>query len=280
MITSSMEIITPEKAKLYLEKNTNNYRILSKNKVRDYANDIRNGLWVENGEGIVFGANGELKDGQHRLNAIVEADKPIMTLVVRGVNDDVNIFDSGMGRSAVQVAKANGYPVTTNVTGAVKLLLMGFSKQTCSRGVLTKYLEDHYEDLREAGLIAMRGANSSVKIGKKTSCCLATYCVRRLGLMPDEMLEDFFWVFNNQSVQPNQMRDPSAPLIAARQFINKLYGGSTSIQKKQVSVILQAMDDFKKNKNRRKEYKLETDVTTGKKLNQLRALDGIPECEF
>ena len=57
-IHAEMEIITPQIASEYLAKNTNNYRVLSKSKVDVYAEDMRNGNWQENGEGIAFGEDG------------------------------------------------------------------------------------------------------------------------------------------------------------------------------------------------------------------------------
>ena len=76
MITTKVEKITPELAREYLKKNTDNYRKLARGTVRNYAEDIKNGRWELNGETIVFAESGVLQDGQHRLAAIIQANKP------------------------------------------------------------------------------------------------------------------------------------------------------------------------------------------------------------
>ena len=77
MVQTSVETITPEKAVEYLRHNTNNYRKLSLATVSKYVAEIKAGRWQLNGETIVFGEDGILKDGQHRLAAIAKAGKPI-----------------------------------------------------------------------------------------------------------------------------------------------------------------------------------------------------------
>lgn len=272
-ITSVMEHITPEIAKKYLENNTNNYRFMSKIKVKNYSEDMKRGLWETNGEPIVFGADGTLKDGQHRLQAIVESGVSCWILVVRGVENDVQIYDMGMGRTISQIAKANGYFAGTDMVGAARTFVGGFHG-TASKGVIQKYIEEHQKELHESSLISKRGANHP--IGKKASCCLAVYVCRRLQLVNDEIMDDFFYVFNSGSIKQNQYRDPSPALIASRTFITKLNGGNASVSMKQFVTIMQALEDFKKNKNRKCEYK--TDATIPMlMLNHLRKIDGFEE---
>ena len=272
-ITAVMEMITPQIAQEYLTHNTSNYRFLSTAKVSSYAEDMKHGLWKENGESIVFGADGTLRNGQHRLNAIVKSGVTIPILVVRGVQDDVSTFDVGMGRTISQICRANGYAVGTDMVGAARMLVGGFHN-SAPKGLVQQYIEDHYQDLHESALIARRGHTHP--IGKKASCCLAVYVSRRLELVNDSILEDFFSVFNSGTITPNQARDPSPALIASRAFITKLNGGNASATIKQFVTLMQAFDDFRKNKNRKNEYK--TDVTAPiVQLDHLRKLDGFNE---
>lgn len=46
---------------------------------------MKTGRWVLNGETICFDSNGVLRDGHHRLLAIIESGVTIEVLVVRGV---------------------------------------------------------------------------------------------------------------------------------------------------------------------------------------------------
>lgn len=271
-ITAVMETITPQLAEEYLKYNTKNYRVISRAKVRSYAEDMKNNLWEENGEAIVFGSDGILKDGQHRLLAIAKSGATIPMLVVRGVDSNIQTYDVGMGRTISQIVRANGIIAGTDMVGAARVIVSGNFHSAAPRGVVQKYIEENHEVLHESSLISRKGA--SHPIGKKASVCLAVYLCRRLGLVNDEILDDFFYVFNNGSIKPNQLRDPSPALIASRAFITKLNGGNASTAIKQFVTVIQALDDFKKNKNRKNEYK--TDVTSPMiLLEHLRQIDGF-----
>ena len=71
-----VETITPKLAEKWMEANKNN-RPLRRSLVGRYAGAIRRGQWELNGESIKFDEDGVLFDGQHRLAAVVEANKPI-----------------------------------------------------------------------------------------------------------------------------------------------------------------------------------------------------------
>lgn len=76
--------VTPQLAAEFLEKNANN-RSLSNAVVEHYAMQMRSGKWIANGETIKFGSNGELVDGQHRLQAIIQSGVTVTMVVVTGV---------------------------------------------------------------------------------------------------------------------------------------------------------------------------------------------------
>ena len=98
-ITAKVETITPEIAKTMLGENVNNRRI-SRDNVNLFAREIRNGEWRFNGEAIKFSKDGRLLDGQHRLLAVIAADKPLTTLVIRGLEDETQqTMDSGKTRT-------------------------------------------------------------------------------------------------------------------------------------------------------------------------------------
>lgn len=80
------EVITPDVARAYLESNTRN-RPVSVARVSEYAAAMRSGKWVLNGDSLRFDASGRLIDGQHRLQACVQAGVPFCTYVVRGIDD-------------------------------------------------------------------------------------------------------------------------------------------------------------------------------------------------
>lgn len=76
--------ITPEIARELLANPADKNRPLKKSVVRKYARRIRAGLWRLTGEPILLNEKGALLDGQHRLSACIEADKPFDTVVLYG----------------------------------------------------------------------------------------------------------------------------------------------------------------------------------------------------
>lgn len=103
MITTTQETITPEIATEWLKKNKKN-RPMQASRTEGLANDMKSGNWILNGEAVKFGEDGNLKDGQHRLQACVLAEAPFQTLVVRGLSSDAQqTMDQGKQRTLVDV---------------------------------------------------------------------------------------------------------------------------------------------------------------------------------
>lgn len=83
-VSVNIESITPTRAAHFLGFNTDNRRVRPQ-RVKHYAEQIRNGTWHVTGDTIKFDKNGRLIDGQHRLLAIVEADTTVEAAIVRGL---------------------------------------------------------------------------------------------------------------------------------------------------------------------------------------------------
>lgn len=98
-MTTTEVLITPEIAKEWLDKQGLN-RPKKQAWVDQYARAMKAGEWKLTHQGIAFAKNGELKDGQHRLFAIIKADVPVKMMVTYGVdNDCMEFIDSGNIRS-------------------------------------------------------------------------------------------------------------------------------------------------------------------------------------
>lgn len=76
--------ITPEIATSLLEKNKIN-RPLSDAHVKRIAAQISGGKWKYNGDTIKLSDTEDVLDGQHRLWAVIESQRPIETLVAYGI---------------------------------------------------------------------------------------------------------------------------------------------------------------------------------------------------
>lgn len=145
MATSIVETITPQKAQEYLAKSGGN-RNISKPVVRSYANSMKEGKWLLNGEPIVFDVDGVLLNGHHRLNAVIEANVPIQTFVTRGVeHESFSTFDCGRNRTLGQLIGMAGTKHYNVVASGVQVM----------------FRLKHGLDLSDSGLNAKYAVNNS-----------------------------------------------------------------------------------------------------------------------
>lgn len=96
MVTTT-ESITPAQARRWLEKNKVN-RGLNLDRVNEYAHDMTLGKWELTEESIALDKEENLVQGQHRLNAILVANKPIKMRVTRNAPPIWAIRDRGYNR--------------------------------------------------------------------------------------------------------------------------------------------------------------------------------------
>lgn len=101
---SKFTTVTPKDAVLWLDTKNAHNRPISESTVERYTQEIKAGRWKYNGSSIVFSKEGFLLDGQHRLKAVVAANKSIETLIVWGVEDAAfDTIDDGNKRSLADV---------------------------------------------------------------------------------------------------------------------------------------------------------------------------------
>lgn len=118
-----VEMITPEIARAYLERNTHNRRLAHK-QVDLLARDMKSGAWRLTGDMIRFDRNNNLIDGQHRLEACVKADVPFQSLVGYGFDPkDQDVIDSGRVRSAADMLTLNNIQASAHVAAVCRLIL-------------------------------------------------------------------------------------------------------------------------------------------------------------
>lgn len=107
-LTAAVETVTPEMASRLLGTMEHNRR-MRRRTVERYAREMMSGKWHLNGEPIIIGHNGRLKDGQHRLNAVVMAKVSVPMLVVKGVAEEAMAsIDTGASRSYGDVVTLRG----------------------------------------------------------------------------------------------------------------------------------------------------------------------------
>lgn len=269
-MTITQETITPKMAQEYLKCNVANYRSISRQRVMSYSNDMLNGSWQSNGEAIKFDEQGNLLDGQHRLHAIVKAGVPVNMIVIRGLGQETNIFDIGMGRSLGQIAQASGF---TNgrihvIAAMANAICSNFNNNTLyGRGQVLKYMQDHADDLTLALNVTVHGASSP--ICKKASIAVASYVCIRNG-MPANGIGDFFRIANTGIPQGHW--EPSSALIY-RNMVQTQKGHNQEERRILYSGAVSALNDFMAGKPRVLKYKF--DLKSMELLHKVRLEDGL-----
>lgn len=252
------ESITPEKAKHYLEKNTNNYRGVNRGRVHSYANDMKKGLWQSNGEAIKFAENGTLLDGQHRLMAIVESGVTLEYPVVYGVENNVDLFDIGGARSSAQIARKmgirDGARSNACVAAAGAITVGGFSSQGLSKGITLEYLKDNEMLFEKAFRIVTNG--NKVPIGRRASCVAAVFYMLKHG-KSDGKLYSFFASVN--SGFPAEGIESSSAIVMRNWLLKQkegVYRDSLESRRYLYSLTISAFADFEAGNRRQTVYRL------------------------
>lgn len=152
----TIEVITPDVARRMLKSNVHNRKM----KRAGYVQDMLDGAWELNGSSIVFSDTGALLDGQNRLMACIRANKPFVTVVVRGIVATAQeSMDIGAARTLSDMLTLRGYPNAITLASVTPALArvdrhgnieVGFYKMasdTFTRRQLLRYVEENYESM-------------------------------------------------------------------------------------------------------------------------------------
>lgn len=163
--------ITPTKAKSLLRMNTNN-RNLREGRIDQYAHDMRSNHWYANGMPIVISNEGELKDGQHRLQACIKAGVTLKSCIILYLPEEqANCYDVGANRSARDLAMYMGLDDSPfwncpQIYGAVNMAMRGerlVSWQSISKPAVIQVMQEH----RDACAFVYRWIYGSSQAQKK-----------------------------------------------------------------------------------------------------------------
>lgn len=126
-VFSEVVSLTPGLASVMLARNPDN-RQIRHTKAAQYAQDMRNGRWTFNGEPIIVSDDGFLNDGQHRCQAIIDANICIEMIVVFGVPRASRItIDQGAARGAGDYLKMEGVQ-NWNVAATIARLVLAYEQ--------------------------------------------------------------------------------------------------------------------------------------------------------
>lgn len=126
--------ITPAEARDWLDTKNSRNRPVSQTTVDRYVQEIKAGNWKLNGQPIIFGKSGQLLNGQHRLKAIVQANKSIETAVLFAVDDETfDTIDDGNNRSLADVFAINGETNSALLAPGVRFI-WNYTQGTVGKG--------------------------------------------------------------------------------------------------------------------------------------------------
>ncbi len=115
--------VTPEYASELLANNPMN-RKLTDMHVRFLAKQIKEGKYMQTGDTIKISKTQRLLDGQHRLNAVVLANTPVIMNIAFGLDDDIfNVLDTGKVRSSSDILSVKGFTNSNELSSVARTLI-------------------------------------------------------------------------------------------------------------------------------------------------------------
>lgn len=115
--------IGPEEASKILDaqRTETNYRNLKSPAVKLYEHDMKKGRWMFNGDPIRFDRDGNLIDGQHRLEAVRKSGIPQTFVVIEGLDPEcAQTIDIGYKRSVEDYLRRMSVMYMTGCAAIVK----------------------------------------------------------------------------------------------------------------------------------------------------------------
>ena len=125
-VTVPNALITKPIASLLLQFNApgRTNRRVNDRFLRQTINAINRGLWKNTGEPVIMSSKRILNDGQHRLLAVVAADRPVVMDLRFGVEREAfETTNSGRSRSSIDVLRMMDTPYFGRVSAAARMVL-------------------------------------------------------------------------------------------------------------------------------------------------------------
>lgn len=209
--------MTPERAKKILADNGRN-RVLRTPQVEFHLNNINQGLWELTHQGVAIDTNGELLDGQHRLQAIAMSGKTVPIMLTEGLKPELmNVIDTGARRSPGDVFSISGITHPA-VAAATVRTVMNFRQDRWSNEVVPhSTLLDAYKQDSQGYALAIELAKPCHKdVGMAPSLlCAVTYMTQR-SAAPEPRINEWLRMF----LEGVELRKDDVAYVLRRQFRN------------------------------------------------------------
>lgn len=235
-------VISPTYAKQLLSRNPMNRRS-SPDRVQLLVNVLKAGQWKLNGETIIVAADGTLLDGQHRLQACVQAGVPFSTFIVFGVEKDTfDTIDSGKSRTGADNLHIKGYKNAILLAGALRLRalhesgnfsgttagLPGLTGAACTSQGLVEIAE-RSQDLIDA---ARDVVGKYRKAGKLITQSLAIFFLAEFSKQDKSLAEMFF-----EDIEKGEGLSASDPTFLLRERLIERASSKRKISREEVAAI-------------------------------------------
>ena len=187
MIETNMVLITPELAHQWLLDNNFNNRNLRPSWVQTLAQAIKNNEFLTTHQAIAFSESGRLLDGQHRLHAIVLANKPVKMLVTTNLNENTfSAIDCGIKRTISDLTK-----LEKGTAEICRLFARLIFRNTGSGGTAAQTLKIAESGIAELSNELIKYCNISKKIVSSTSIRSAAI-IHILNGKPKQLIFDYY----------------------------------------------------------------------------------------
>lgn len=157
-------VIEPATASSLLATTNHHNRRMSRTHSKFLAGLIKRGCYLFNGDTIVFAGNGQLVNGQHRLDGCARSGRSVRTLVVYGVDPEVfKTHDQMRSRTLTQIMEISGEENSVVLAPATQAVMsFFFTGQPIVRGLQVAGFSrgdqaaaaDLFPDLRESATFA------------------------------------------------------------------------------------------------------------------------------
>jgi hypothetical protein len=242
----SIETITPDTARCWLENHNHGNRPIKKSVVAKYAEIMLAGKWLTSPEGIIFSSSNPVRllQGQHRLMAIAESGVTIPMLVVRGADESVfSVLDRGIMRSA-----ADALSIDKKLSEAARLALL-ISKKRIGAAVSDYQILEAAKILAAPHAMVYSRCPSSKPVFSSTPFRLAA-CARIMSSNDDHGIEYVLSMYQNLVLGRVGSLPPVAQALTAAVLAGRVKAGGGAQQSDLLCRAWIVFDESKKENTR------------------------------
>ena len=161
------QMVNPERAHQLLATQIHNRR-LNKKRVAELAYAISHDMWTESPDAVCIDKYGRLINGQHRLNAIIQANKPVLLTIAYDVPTDA-VIDRGLERSVGDSEYMRGLIPIELSSGQIQAVITRYLSiaspsegDRCPEDIRVKFSNENRDNILAAVTISKCGASRNI----------------------------------------------------------------------------------------------------------------------